>query len=291
MTPNYALVVFVMTLSSHVGMVLSIPGNLVGTENMAAQEVAQLTISTDMQMMKSFGCQGQACILADLSGSTGRDLNNDMGNVSSAIEHHLRAALECRGQSCLIADTAGSTGKAPKMKAEGAGEADIACIAAENPDLAKLLCDYDNKPPNVPKQDTSIATSLMQGLNALWRPITALLGGPTTKGSFTGDCAPNILIWAKGTMEPGAYGVFVGPYFTSGLPDNWTTYGVAYDPSVPGDFCLGIPGGLVAKDVINQAHQKCPTSDLFLSGYSQGAMVVRNGLARADDAARAKVKV
>jgi hypothetical protein len=177
------------------------------------------------------------------------------------------------------------------MKAEGAGDADIACIASYNPDVAKLLRDYQNKPPDVPKQDTGGMSSLMSGLNSLWRPVTAALGGPTEKGAFTGTCAPKILIWAKGTLEPGTYGVFVGPSFTSGLPKDWTTHGVPYDPSIPGDYCLGIPGGMVAKDVINQAHQKCPNSDLFLSGYSQGAMVVRNGLARADPAARAKVKV
>jgi type IV secretory pathway VirJ component len=47
----------------------------------------------------------------------------------------------------------------------------------------------------------------------------------------------------------------------------------------------------VARDVINQAAVRCPESNLFVSGYSQGAMVIRNGLARADESARAKVKV
>jgi len=66
---------------------------------------------------------------------------------------------------------------------------------------------------------------------------------------------------------------------------------VSYDVDVPGDFCLGLPGGMVARDVINQAAVRCPESNLFVSGYSQGAMVIRNGLARADESARAKVKV
>jgi predicted esterase len=47
---------------------------------------------------------------------------------------------------------------------------------------------------------------------------------------------------------------------------------------------------MVAKDVINKAAKKCPNSKLFVSGYSQGAMAIRNGLARADDSAKAKVK-
>lgn len=48
---------------------------------------------------------------------------------------------------------------------------------------------------------------------------------------------------------------------------------------------------MVAKDMINQAAEKCPSSKIFVAGYSQGAMVVRNGVAYANDAAKAKVKV
>ncbi|KAF2434633.1 alpha/beta-hydrolase [Tothia fuscella] len=129
----------------------------------------------------------------------------------------------------------------------------------------------------------------MIGLNNLLRPLTTLVGSTET-GNFTADCAPNILIFAKGTFEPGIYGILVGPSFTSGLPAGWTTAGVAYDVDIPGDFCLGLPGGMVAKDIINQAAKKCPASNLFVSGYSQGAMAIRNGLARADESARARVK-
>jgi hypothetical protein len=162
------------------------------------------------------------------------------------------------------------------MKAEGASEADIACIVKHNPAIGELLNRYSGKPPEVPKQDTGIISTLMIAINTLWRPLVAVTGSTET-GTFSGKCAPNILIFAKGTFEPGAYGVFIGPSFTSGLPADWTTHGVAYDPDIPGDFCLGLPGGMVAKDVINQAAKKCPNSKLFVSGYSQGAMV-RAGL-------------
>jgi cutinase len=111
------------------------------------------------------------------------------------------------------------------------------------------------------------------------------------EGTFTGSCTKNILIFAKGTFEPGAYGMLVGPMFTSGLPTGSSTAAVSYDPDIPGDFCLGLPGGMVAKDMINQAAVKCPNANIFLSGYSQGAMVVRNGLAYADDSAKSHVKV
>jgi hypothetical protein len=60
---------------------------------------------------------------------------------------------------------------------------------------------------------------------------------------------------------------------------------------VSGDFCLALPGGMVAKDMINGAAAKCPTSKIFVGGYSQGAMVVRNGVAYADPSAKALVMV
>lgn len=82
----------------------------------------------------------------------------------------------------------------------------------------------------------------MIGLNSIWRPLTAATGSTVT-GDFTGNCTENILIFAKGTFEPTSLGVFVGPSFTSGLPKGWSTAGVPYDVDVPGDFCLGLPGG------------------------------------------------
>jgi len=87
------------------------------------------------------------------------------------------------------------------------------------------------------------------------------------------------------------YGITVGPSIIKGWDKTWTTVPVIYDPTVAGDFCLALPGGMVAKDMINQAATKCPTSKIFVSGYSQGAMVVRNGVAYANDEAKSHVKV
>jgi hypothetical protein len=92
-------------------------------------------------------------------------------------------------------------------------------------------------------------------------------------------------------MEPGNYGITVGPQLTSGLPSDWTTDYVSYDADVPGDYCLGLPGGMVAKDMINEAASKCPNSNIFLAGYSQGAMVVHNGLAYSEGYSQSRVKV
>jgi len=264
-------------------LVASTPTNLVGTERMAPEAVARLTWATDSQMLNAFNCTSLDCSIADIAGSTGRTPH------PVELAAHLRGAFECLGQSCLVADTAGSTGRTPMMKAEGASDADIKCIIEHNPPVGDLLSRYSNKPPDVPKQNIGIISSLMGGLNMLWRPIVAMTGS-TEKGTFSGNCTKNILIFAKGTLEPGALGLFVGPALTSGLPSSWSSVGVSYDVDIPGDYCLGLPGGNVAKDMINQAAAKCPDSNLFLGGYSQGAMVVRNGLARADDSAKAKVK-
>lgn len=211
----------------------------------------------------------------------------DVANITWTVDQRMLAAFECRGQSCLIADTAGSTGRMPIMKAEGADESDIACIVKHNPALKNLLQKYNNSPPDGPKQVTSWMSSAMISLNK----GTKGFSNPRTSGKFDGTCAPNVLIYAKGTMEPGIVGITIGPQFTRNLPAGWSYVGVDYDPDIAGDFCLGLPGGMVVKDYINDANRKCPTSNLFLAGYSQGAMVIRNGLARANPTASGQVKV
>ena len=223
--------------------------------------------------------------------STARRTENmsakEIANLTWTIDRQLLAAWECLGQSCLAADASGSSGRNPTVWPEGGKDADKKCIARYNPAMSSLLASHA---ANGPKQSTGVSSMLMGGLNSIWRPLTEMFGS-TVKGTFTGTCSKNILIFAKGTLEPGAFGILVGPSFTSGLPAGWTTYPVRYDPDIPGDYCLGLPGGMVAKDIINQAAQKCPTSNLFLSGYSQGAMVARNGIAYAEPSAKAKVKV
>lgn len=47
----------------------------------------------------------------------------------------------------------------------------------------------------------------------------------------------------------------------------------------------------MGKDLLNQAAEKCPNSAIFLSGYSQGAMVAHNSVAYAKPEARAHVAV
>ncbi|QDS72607.1 hypothetical protein FKW77_001605 [Venturia effusa] len=210
-----------------------------------------------------------------------------------AIDRNLTRLIglnECKAQSCALADAAGSSGLPPKALPEGANDDDYKCILKYNPSAEPLLKRaLAGELPKVPKQDTGASTELFKYLNSWQRPQERR-SGETDKGSYTGKCTPNILIFSKGTLEPTSYGITLGPGFTSGWDSTWTTYPVEYQPTVAGDFCLGLPGGMVARDILTQAAAKCPTSKIFMSGYSQGAMVVRNGIAYASPAAKSHVK-
>lgn len=57
--------------------------------------------------------------------------------------------------------------------------------------------------------------------------------------------------------------------------------GVDYDASIGGYLIGGSPSGAAQFEYLaNYAVQKCPETQLVLSGYSQGAQVVHNGAAR-----------
>jgi cutinase len=112
------------------------------------------------------------------------------------------------------------------------------------------------------------------------------------EGTFSGKCTKNIVIFARGTTEMGSLGITVGPVLSSSLTGkDWSVVGVNYDADFAGDNCLGLPGGQVAKDMLNQAAQKCPNSKIFMSGYSEGAMVSHNGVAYADEESKKHVAV
>jgi hypothetical protein len=113
--------------------------------------------------------------------------------------------------------------------------------------------------------------------------------------AFSETCRPNILIYAKGTTEMGEMGITVGPRLKSAIQSEgggqWTVVGVNYSANSEGNYCVGLPGGMVAREILEDAARKCPTSNIFLSGYSQGAMVVRNALAYSNEQTRRQVKV
>jgi hypothetical protein len=98
-----------------------------------------------------------------------------------------------------------------------------------------------------------------------------LFGG---SNRYTGTCKPYILIFAKGTTEIGEMGSTVGPLLRSAMSskgsNKWSVVGVNYSADIAGDMCVGLPGGMIAKDILEDAARKCPQSKIFTSGYSQG---------------------
>lgn len=227
------------------------------------------------------------CAGTPIEGTFNRAEAAAIAETARKVDLALIANNPCQAQSCVLADASGSTGKAPTQMPEGANDEDIKCILKYNPSVGPVL---QSNPPKVPKQDTGISTTIFKWLNGLQRP-NERKNGETDKGTFKGKCTPNILIFSKGTLEPTEYGITVGPAIIKGWDATWSTNPVIYDPTVSGDFCLALPGGMVMKDLINQAAAKCPDAKIFIGGYSQGAMVARNGLAYANDSAKSHVKV
>ena len=123
--------------------------------------------------------------------------------------------------------------------------------------------------------------------------------GPTSGGStangLSGPCLPVTVIYARGTSEPGNIGSSVGPALLSDLqsilPNKVAFQGVNYTADVAGDEQLGKPGGIIATQDLNQAITQCPSTKLFMSGYSEGALVSHQGVANAATATKAKITV
>jgi hypothetical protein len=198
----------------------------------------------------------------------------------------LAVQAECSGQSCVIADAAGTTGNLPRFKAEGGDAQSYKCIAKYNPEGAKAA----QAAPPVTKQSTGLSSVLLGSAYKTGQLVPGF--GPPDTGKFTARCSPNILIFAKGTLEIGELGITVGPVLNTALAGRqWTVVGVPYAAEIAGDYCLGMPGGWMAKDMINQAAEKCPTSKIFVSGYSQGAMVAHIGVAYAKEEHKSRIKV
>lgn len=201
-----------------------------------------------------------------------------------AIQERL-GGVGCAGQSCDVADLAGSTGRLPKVKPEGGGASDFKCIGKYNPAGIEAAL----KAPSVKPQPNGVSGALMGAGHSIGNWIPG--GAPADTGSFTASCTKNIVIFAKGTTEVGSIGISVGPVLNAGLPRGWSVVGVPYTADLAGDYCLGLPGGMVARDMLNQAAKKCPDAKIFMSGYSQGGMVSHNAVAYADEEARKHVAV
>jgi len=113
-------------------------------------------------------------------------------------------------------------------------------------------------------------------------------------------CPKAILIFARGSTEPGNMGVTVGPLLASALE---TTYGAAqlWIQGVGGPYSADLvsnflPGGSSTAAfeegvrLFNLANSKCPNSIVVAGGYSQGAAVIAGSVSRLSAAVRNQVK-
>ncbi|KAF1828557.1 cutinase [Decorospora gaudefroyi] len=94
-------------------------------------------------------------------------------------------------------------------------------------------------------------------------------------------CADMTLIFARGTTEPGNVGLVTGPPFIDALNEqkgsaSLSVQGVEYPASFAGFNRNGSDGVPSMTMFINQAITDCPDTKIIMSGYSQGALVLRS---------------
>ncbi|KAF2399999.1 cutinase-domain-containing protein [Trichodelitschia bisporula] len=205
-------------------------------------------------------------------------------------------AAGCTGQSCEIANLSGSTGKLPTTQPKGGDAQGWVCITKYNPEGVKAAkaAGSGGGRKGFGKGTGRLVLDQWRGMGVeAQREKRGMVKRQFGGGKFNGQCKPNILFFARGTTEMGTMGSTVGPALQSGLnakaPGQWNIQGVPYSADIAGDNCVGLPGGMIAKEMINQAAEKCKTSKIFMSGYSEGAMVSHNGVAYASEEAKQKV--
>ncbi|KAL9614971.1 MAG: hypothetical protein Q9167_000613 [Letrouitia subvulpina] len=94
-------------------------------------------------------------------------------------------------------------------------------------------------------------------------------------------CKPLTVIFARGTSEPGNVGSVAGPPFfnalNSALPNQVNVQGVDYAATWNGAFSGGdAAGSRTMASLVGQAVSQCPSTQIVLSGYSQGGQLVHN---------------
>jgi hypothetical protein len=75
------------------------------------------------------------------------------------------------------------------------------------------------------------------------------------------------------------------------LGSKFRSVGVKYTADIAGDNCIGFPGGMKCIEQLAKLAQQCPTSNFFISGYSQGAMVAHICTAFSKDEIKKRIKV
>ncbi|KAK7429567.1 hypothetical protein QQZ08_003946 [Neonectria magnoliae] len=106
--------------------------------------------------------------------------------------------------------------------------------------------------------------------------------GGSTQNGLSGDCKAVTVIFARGTSEIGNVGISAGPPFFEALEEKLgdgklAVQGVEYAADVAGILQGGDKAGTEKMaSLVEEAMKKCPETQVVVSGYSQGAMLVHN---------------
>ncbi|KAL2121098.1 hypothetical protein VTJ04DRAFT_5125 [Mycothermus thermophilus] len=111
-------------------------------------------------------------------------------------------------------------------------------------------------------------------------------------------CPDAILIFARGSTEPGNMGITVGPALANGLESSirnlWIQgVGGPYDAALATNF---LPRGTSqanineGKRLFALANQKCPNTPVVAGGYSQGAALIAAAVSELSGAVKEQVK-
>ncbi|KHN93842.1 Cutinase [Metarhizium album ARSEF 1941] len=109
-------------------------------------------------------------------------------------------------------------------------------------------------------------------------------------------CADVMVVFARGTCDPGNVGALVGPPFLNavkkaiGSSNSVTFQGVEYPASVDGYLRADPAAGVTMAKIVTDTIAKCPGTEFVLSGYSQGGYAVHNAAKDLDAKSMSKVK-
>ncbi|KAI1852260.1 hypothetical protein JX265_006309 [Neoarthrinium moseri] len=121
--------------------------------------------------------------------------------------------------------------------------------------------------------------------------------GTSSSEYLQGSCKDVILFFARGTNQPGNLGDMPGQQLATQLSTALGTaslavQGINYAASLSGNTASG---GCPAKDatamtqLLTNATQACPNSQLVVAGYSQGAAMVHRSIEKASTAVVSKI--
>jgi hypothetical protein len=208
--------------------------------------------------------------------------------VQFLLRIYTRVSKQTKGQSCAIAALSGSTNESfeEAVKNSGGGKQPQGSNSKGKQCITKYYKQLGLKAPVGISR--SVNSERVGAASEMFR-----------RGSVNVEkrqnCKQNILLFARGTTEPGTMGSTVGPALSSALSrqggGKWRSEGVKYAADVAGDDCIGFPGGIKCRDQLAKIATSCPTSNFFISGYSEGAMVAHICTAFSTDDVKKRIKV